>query len=81
MSKISREIGNADLLALDVRIHSQKATKGPEFTFHVHTAVCVHQNDVLESGTIPPLVYSDHNIVRISCPGRPDNDYITGYWW
>jgi hypothetical protein len=44
------------------------------------THSCVHTpKDVLESGTIPTPVYSDHNIVRTSCPGRPDNDYITGY--
>ena len=79
VTKIRRNIDSADLLAIDVRIHSQHATKGPEFTFGVHTAVCLHQKDVLESGTIPPPFYSDHDIVRTSCPGRPDNDYITGY--
>ena len=43
VTKISRKIGNADLLALGVELHSHNATKGPEFTFRVHTVVCVHQ--------------------------------------
>jgi hypothetical protein len=63
MAKISRNIGNADLLAVDVRIHSQNATKGPEFTFRVHTAVCLHQKMCLNQAlSHPPSIP-----ITISC--------------
>jgi hypothetical protein len=41
MAKTSRKIGNADLLALDVRIHSQNATKDPNPLF-VYTQLCAY---------------------------------------